>query len=91
VGFIAYNDDNAAQEINKPITIDSFDFIAFDVKSLKSLEELKYKNPKVLTMLKRNNLQVFESNVVVMGGRKIIIKNDNNIPLETILLSINQI
>lgn len=91
MGFIAYNDDNAAQEINKPITIDSFDFIAFDVKSLKSLEELKYKNPKVLTMLKRNNLQVFESNVVVMGGRKIIIKNDNNIPLETILLSINQI
>ena len=88
---MAYNDDNAAQEINKPITIDSFDFIAFDVKSLKSLEELKYKNPKVLTMLKRNNLQVFESNVVVMGGRKIIIKNDNNIPLETILLSINQI
>ena len=91
MGFIAYNDDNAAQEINKPITIDNFDFIAFDVKSLKSLEELKYKNPKVLTMLKRNNLQVFESNVVVMGGRKIIIKNDNNIPLETILLSINQI
>jgi hypothetical protein len=88
---MAYNDDNAAQEINKPITIDSFDFIAFDVKSLKSLEELKYKNPKVLTMLKRNNLQVFESSVVVMGGRKIIIKNDNNIPLETILLSINQI
>lgn len=88
---MAYNDDNAAQEINKPITIDSFDFIAFDVKSLKSLEELKYKNPKVLTMLKRNNLQVFESNVVVKGGRKMIIKNDNNIPLETILLSINQI
>ena len=91
MGFMAYNDDNAAQEINKPITIDSFDFIAFDVKSLKSLEELKYKNPKVLTMLKRNNLQVFESNVFVKGGRKIIIKNDNNIPLETILLSINQI